>query len=141
MPLRALYEIVRPPRRIAPLPAMPIWMQGVLAWRGEVIAVVDLNAYLSGYTMTSPHEGMLVVANYADLPLGLLVSASGAVIAAQGEDSGSARADVTNETLHSWCLRERAACVKGARDESFILDMDSLLGHIVQDIGGAASYG
>jgi chemotaxis signal transduction protein len=142
IPLATLYEIVRPPHRIAPLPAIPAWMKGLVAWRGEIIAVVDLNAYLSGDSMDGPHEGMLVIANYAGLPLGLLVSACGAVISAQGEDSlPPPAAPNEGEAVPSWWLAGRAAYVKGVRDKLLVLDMDGLLGLMVQEIGGAASNG
>src|SRR5205823_8477882 len=49
IPLTALYEVVRPPHQLALLPAIPEWMPGIVAWRGETIAVIDLDAYLSGY--------------------------------------------------------------------------------------------
>jgi chemotaxis signal transduction protein len=142
IPLGTLYEIVLPPHRIAPLPAMPPWMEGVVAWRGEIIAVVDLYAYLSGQNMDGSREGMLVIANCASLPLGLLVSACGAVRSAQGEDGPPlSTAPDEVEAGSSWCLGERAAYVKGVRDKLLVLDMDGLLGHMVQEIGRAASYG
>lgn len=87
---------------MALLPATPQWMPGIVAWRGETIAVVDLDAYLlltSGQTgdrdnpawgagkvwteggrpdpFADPsNEGMLLIAKLVrdgDLALGLLV--------------------------------------------------------------------
>src|SRR5215469_13637305 len=41
-----LAEVLPPPHRLAHLPMMPAWMVGIMAWRGEAIAVVDLDLYL-----------------------------------------------------------------------------------------------
>src|SRR5438876_7854625 len=55
VPLTALYEVVQPPQgrhKTYPytlLPAVPQWMLGLVAWRGETIAVIDLDAYLTGH--------------------------------------------------------------------------------------------
>jgi len=46
-PLNAILEVVPPPHRLARLPVIPTWMHGVAAWRGETIAVIDLDLYLS----------------------------------------------------------------------------------------------
>jgi len=79
-PLSALYEVVSPPHRFTLFPAAPIWMPGILVWRGETIAVIDLAMYLSHNvretnSVQSPAESILLVANYASLPIGLFVSA------------------------------------------------------------------
>jgi len=56
---------------------MPPWMIGVVAWRGETIAVIDLEAYLSGSSEHLLQEGILLIANHAGLPLGLVVLSIG----------------------------------------------------------------
>src|SRR5579885_3160680 len=42
--LEALSQAVPPPHRFALLPAMPPWMVGLIAWRGETLAAIDLAA-------------------------------------------------------------------------------------------------
>ena len=132
IPLTTLYEVVGSPYRLALLPAIPEWMPGVVAWRGETIAVIDLDAYLSGYPAERPHEAMLLVANYAGLPVGLLVPTIGQTTPLQ---SGGVY------QLPSWYLSSRAAFVKGLQGEAPVLDLPLLLAHAVQQIETAASYG
>ena len=132
IPLTALYEVVRPPHQLALLPAIPEWMPGIVAWRGETIAVIDLDAYLSGYPADLPDEGILLVANYAGLPVGLLVPTIGQTTPLQ---SGGVN------QLPSWYLSSRAAFVKGLQGEAPVLDLPLLLAHAVQQIETAASYG
>lgn len=143
MPLAALYEVVRSPHRIAPLPAMPPWMPGVVAWRGETIAVVDLEVYLAGSRMETSHECMLVIAEQAGLPLGLLVPAVGAAVSLRNEDGVSTAHVPTSEIppAASWCLPMRRIYVKSVQDQALVLDVDLLLRDMLQDIGSAASYG
>lgn len=93
IPLTALHEIVPSPHQFALLPSMPTWMPGVFAWHGEIITVVDLDAYLlakasqpvndpvwpssPGYSLINDAPAWtLLVANHCDLPVGLLVPAS-----------------------------------------------------------------
>jgi len=61
IPLAALHEVVsttydaRKPHAYALLPAAPAWMVGLVAWRGETIAVIDLDAYLLT-TISEPED-------------------------------------------------------------------------------------
>src|SRR3981081_2856280 len=82
-PLVLLGEIVSPPHQLTLLPAVPSWMSGVVEWRGEMIAVVDLRAYLWNGTdsidsgtdpsLTNQHANLLLVVRFRDLVLGLMV--------------------------------------------------------------------
>ena len=132
IPLAALYEIVRPPHRLALLPAIPEWMPGVIAWRGETIAVIDLDEYLSGYDADLPGEGILLVANYDGLPIGLFVPSIGQITPLQSEEA---------RQLPSWYLSSRAAFVKDMQGETPVLDLALLLADVVQQIETAPSYG
>src|SRR6266581_5665506 len=76
IPLTALYEVVRPPHQLALLPATPEWMPGIVAWRGEAIAVIDLTLYLSGDPVDLSNAILLIV-NHANIPIGLLVPSIG----------------------------------------------------------------
>jgi chemotaxis signal transduction protein len=136
IPLTTLYEVVGPPHRLALLPAIPEWMPGVVAWRGETIPVIDLDAYLSGYPAERPHEAMLLVANYAGLPVGLLVPAMGQTTPLQGDPS----MDVINQE-HSWYLPTQAALVKSKQGKALVLDVPLLLADVVQQIETAATHG
>ena len=107
--LTALYEVMPCPQHFALLPATPAWMVGIFAWRGETIAVIDLDAYLStpasetdptlahdpeaGYdhvpdksALYCGRPGQLLIANCSDLPVGLLVATRG-VTTTQSEAS------------------------------------------------------
>lgn len=116
-PLSALYEVVPAPHRFARLPAMPAWMPGLVAWRGQTIAVVDLDAYLSGHSIAHPTEGTLLVANKGDITLGLLVSTIG---------------KTTTDT---------EAIVSDMEGERPIFDMPAFFADVIEKIEVAASYG
>ena len=117
IPLDTLYEVVSPPHSIALLPASPVWMPGIVAWRGESIAVIDLESYLTGTPAALGTEATLLVAHYENLPVGLLVSAIG-------------------EIRHSVPLP-----ASKAQEEALIIDIPSLLAEALRHIGTATSYG
>ena len=78
--LHDLAEVLPPPHRLARLPGMPAWMVGIMAWRGETIAVVNLDLYLCTtrpYDASWLSDGMLLIANRAELTVGLLVPTLG----------------------------------------------------------------
>lgn len=45
-PLHALYEIIAVPEHLSFLPDTPSWMMGLIAWRGRILATIDLHMYL-----------------------------------------------------------------------------------------------
>jgi len=59
IPLGDLAEVLSPPYRLARLPGMPAWMAGILAWRGETVAVVNLDCYF----LLSPGVDPLQITN------------------------------------------------------------------------------
>ena len=138
IPLASLHEVVRSPHRIAPLPAVPVWMPGVLAWRGETIAVVDLETYLTGSTLDISRDGMLLIAKYADFAIGLLVSAIGMAVPLAGEGCLPVS---ENHPAVAWCHPARTGYIKGIQDQALVLDVDLVLRDMIQEIGSAASYG
>src|SRR5579859_5284374 len=80
VPLSDLAEVLPPPYRLALLPGMPEWMAGIMAWRGETIAVVNLDLYFSfsqNPNLPRATDGMLLVVYSPGQALGLLVSALG----------------------------------------------------------------
>jgi chemotaxis signal transduction protein len=125
-PLSSIPEVVPPPHRLARLPVIPTWMHGVAAWRGETIAVIDLDLYLSGTSISSP-DGILLVANHAKLIVGLLVPRIGPITTVQLEQ-------VLPPTT-------QAGMAKGIYAGASVLDIPVLLTGIVQQIQRAALYG
>ncbi|MDQ2714285.1 MAG: chemotaxis protein CheW [Chloroflexota bacterium] len=134
--LAALFEVVPPPYRISLLPAAPPWMPGLIAWRGEVIAVVDLDAYLFRTTSPEPPppptgEGTLLIGDLSGQPVGLLVNAIGPITAIE--------ADQVRAYTHAGS--DSAAPYKGMYADSFVLDIPALLAEVVRQIEMAATYG
>jgi chemotaxis signal transduction protein len=139
-PLPLLGEIVPPPHQVTLLPAAPSWMHGVVVWRSEMIAVVDLKAYLwngadSRDNGTDPafidQQGapdLLLVVQFQDLPLGLLVSGVGTIIKF---DEGHV---VPFELAPDWCSALRPGVVRGVLDDKLVLDIPFIFNDIVQQI-------
>ena len=121
IPLHTLYEVVSPPHSIALLPASPVWMPGIVAWRGESIAVIDLESYLTGDPVALGTEATLLIAHYEGLPVGLLVSA-------------------ISETRHNIPLDEPSPATK-EQEKALLVDIPSLLAEALRHIGTATSYG
>src|SRR5436305_3851197 len=71
IPLKAIVEVFPSPQQYTHLPLIPVWMRGLVPWRGEATAVIDLDMYLNGVS-SSRLSGMLLIANYIDLTIGLL---------------------------------------------------------------------
>lgn len=136
VPLTALYEVVLPPLQFTLLPGSPRWMLGLTAWRGETIAVIDLDAYLSAdapsqlaeATTSLPlsvsgslNEGCLLIGTYSNIPVGLLVQACLLPISIQSED-------VSLSSMPA---------VKGMYGDALVLDGAVLLADVMQQIGMA----
>ena len=116
-------------------------MPGVIAWRGETIAAIDFDAYLSNRPADFPNEGMLLIANHVGspgLPLGLLVPTIEEQIT---PFMNSSPAPIRVDQTPIWHLPSRAAFVKGIQDEALVLDVPLLLADMVQQIEIAATYG
>lgn len=87
IPLKALHEVMLPPQDgreahpYALLPAIPAWMVGVFSWRGETIAVIDLDAYFSTIVTVPGNDptsaSTLLIADCSGTPVGLLVPTIG----------------------------------------------------------------
>jgi len=136
--LRDLAEVLPPPHRLARLPGMPAWMAGIMAWRGETIAVVSLDAYLwSAHASSLPRatDGMLLVTHTANRTLGLLVAALGFTTTVEYEkiSASPGSADRGNG--------EETGIVEGMYADVPILNMSALLTDLVQQIGMATAHG
>lgn len=136
--LRDLAEVLPPPHRFARLPGMPAWMAGIMAWRGETIAVVNLDLYLlppPDADLSRVTDGMLLVLRSAGRTLGLLVPALGFTSTIEFEQvsplAGSA----------GFALADDAGVVVGIYENMPILNIPALLAGLVQQIGMATSHG
>ena len=76
VPLHAIEAVIPASSQLARLPFAPRWVHGVLAWRGEVVAVVNLDEYLSGVE-TPLSGGMLLIARHPDCAIALHVPVIG----------------------------------------------------------------
>ncbi len=137
-PLVLLGEIISPPHQLTLLPAVPSWMFGVVEWRGETTAVVDLRAYLWNDTgsidsrtdrsPTNQHANLLLVVRFRDLVLGLMVVAVSTTIKF---DEGHM---VPFELAPDWCSTLRPGVVRGILDDALVLDIPFIFNDIVQQI-------
>ena len=134
IPLKAILEVVPPPHRFAQLPVTPGWMLGLVAWRGEAIAVIDLDMFLCGVNASLP-DGMLLVANHASVTVGLLVPSVGLTTTVQFEQMNPSIGPSMFYTPI------RAGVIRGIYAEAPVLDVSALLPDLVQQIGMAAHYG
>jgi chemotaxis signal transduction protein len=80
IPLTALHEVLPMPHNAhkpALFPNVPAWMIGVIAWHGETVAVVDLDAYLSSTIPendpASISTSVILIAQCSGPPIALLV--------------------------------------------------------------------
>ncbi|MBV9230720.1 MAG: chemotaxis protein CheW [Chloroflexi bacterium] len=134
LPLATLREVVPPPHQFTLLPAAPPWMLGVGAWRGETIAIIDLNAYLSNTTAPLHSDGMLLVVQLDGLTLGLFISAVGSMITLAVEHME------LPEQVSAWHMPPCAGAIKGVyRDmtsqvEALVLDVPIIVNDMVQHI-------
>lgn len=140
IPLSDLLEVVPPPHRFARLPGMPGWMRGLAAWRGETIAVVDLDTYLSGSATsinTPAAEGSLLIANSQGIPVALFVSAIGLMTTIAFEQLAPSPS-IGASVLYT---PRRAGVVRGTYAEALVLDVPVLLADAVQQIEMATYHG
>ncbi len=136
--LRNLAEVLPPPHRLARLPGVPAWMAGIAAWRGETIAVVDLDLYLTfshGVRPAQTAEGMLLVVHSAGRAIGLLVPAIGLTTTIEFEQiSPLAGSPVLERVLD-------AGIFDGVYMDMPIFTISVLLAALVQQIGMATAHG
>lgn len=136
--LRDLAEVLSPPHRLARLPGMPAWMAGIVAWRGETIAVVSLDVYLRSLpALPSPQavDDTLLVAHARHRTLGLLAPALGFTTTIEFEKI-SALTDSTELALAG-----KAGIVAGVYMDRPVLNIAALLADLVQQIGMTTAHG
>jgi chemotaxis signal transduction protein len=128
LPLSIIEEVLQLPSHYALLPSVPGWMPGLAAWRGEVLAVVDLEMYLGGHHSSGvPSGGLLLCLHYGELAIGLYVLAVGETI----------MLDESPDTEMLRCAQDDTAGFD--REHSIpVLDCEALLADVARQIGMAA---
>ena len=137
VPLDALREVIPFSQPCTPLPLMPYWMLGLVAWRGKVIAAIDLDAYLCAlqaiaYTPPAYSGGMLLVARYEDHALAFYVTA---LDETQPIDTAQILPPIEQPPPVDALLD----ILLGRYAETWILDVPKLVSSVVQQMGEPAS--
>ncbi|GLV58246.1 hypothetical protein KDH_50790 [Dictyobacter sp. S3.2.2.5] len=128
IPLAVLREILPTTRYPAQLPASPHWMLGIAAWRGEPIAVIDLAAYLAQQPTDLPGRSVLLIAQLADITLGLATTISDVPASFVSEQDQASNSMVKED----WLLPEHS--VQGAHAGMPILQLPAIMSDIVQQL-------
>lgn len=152
LPFASLHEVMLLPTHFTHLPFTPSWMLGLMAWRDEAVAVVDLPAYLllpsaqlplSSASPASPafpmqaslqplsEDSRIVIVSYEQSILGLQVSPLHTDTALPIVNEEIAIATLERVQYHEVL----ADVYQGA----LILNMEALVAHIAQQIGNTIS--
>jgi len=135
IPLKDIVEVLPSSQQYTHLPLIPTWMRGLFAWRGETIPLIDLDMYLCGVS-SSLSGGMLVIASYSDITVGLLVPGVGLTTTVHFEQQVNPYIGPT-----VFYTPIRAGVIRGVYAEEPVLDVSALLPDVVQQIGMSAYYG
>lgn len=142
LPLASLHEVMALPAHFTHLPFTPSWLLGLMAWRDEAVAVVDLPAYLlfppslppasstSPLETSSPHlseNARIVIVSYDNSVLALQVSPIHADTTLSVVNEEIALATLERVQYHE--------VIADTYQGAFILNMEALVAHIVQQIG------
>ncbi len=82
LPLTIIREILPLSQRLTLLPDMPFWMLGILSWRGETIAAIDLCSYLTKSISSPLQKCTFLVVQHEQLSLALCVLSVSSVVTA-----------------------------------------------------------
>ncbi len=126
IPLAALQEITPAVHHLAQLPASPLWLSGITAWRGQTIAVIDLIAYFAKKHAQMYNDQVLLIAQAADITLGLTVTIRGTHTTILDEHIQPFDATTLAKT------DPLVEIIQGIYAGAFILDMPTLLTTMVQ---------
>lgn len=146
LPLSALAEIVPAPQHLTFLPTMPFWMLGLTAWRGEPVAVIDLQSYLTD-SRTDTHAddadsatrgGMLLMLHHTTATFGLFVSGTGAVATIPAEQLAPKKS--AHEAI-VWLAPSRVDLLAGISESRVALDVSQLLDALTRQIGAVTAHG
>ncbi|MBV9616194.1 MAG: chemotaxis protein CheW [Ktedonobacteraceae bacterium] len=137
-PLALLGEVVPPPHQRTVLPDVPPWMPGLATWRNEIIAEIDLEAYLwngveqgdktadTRYPQRPPD--LLLVVQAQGVTLGLLVTAVNTVA------HFDTKHIVPLELAPDWCSVLSPKAVRGILDDVLVLNISAIFDDIVRNI-------
>ncbi len=134
VPLHAIEAVIPASTLLARLPFAPRWLHGVQAWRGEIVAVVNLDEYLSNID-TPVIGGMLLIARHPECVIGMRVLGVGLTTTIELEQLAPA---ITPSAFYTPAWVE---VVKGLYDEYPVLDIATLLSDVTLQIEMAAHHG
>ncbi|GAC1431558.1 MAG: hypothetical protein PVS3B3_14700 [Ktedonobacteraceae bacterium] len=80
LPLTIIREILPVSQRLTLLPDMPFWMLGILSWRGETIATIDLCSYLTKSCSSPLQKHAFLIVQHEHLSLALCVLSIDAIV-------------------------------------------------------------
>ncbi len=128
LPLTALREVIAPPHQITLLPSIPAWMPGIMAWHGETIAAVDLDAYLTQRPTRLRSNHLLLVIEQDEIILGLFVAAVKLMTTLNPEQCSPPK-----QAIAAYPHLPRGA-ISSIYADALVLDMGSILTTLVQHI-------
>lgn len=139
LPLTALVEVIPSPHQLTLLPSAPHWMLGLTTWKSEVIAEIDLEAYLwSGVEPTNkitastpiqrPPADILLVVQAHCVTIGLVVTAANTTVRFDAEYI------VPFELAPDWCLELSPEAIRGVLDDVLVLNVPAIFDNVVQQI-------
>ena len=73
IPLTSIREILSASQRFTLLPDVPFWMLGILSWRNETLAAIDLCSYSTQSTSSPMPEHITLIVQHEGLSLALCV--------------------------------------------------------------------
>jgi len=73
LPLTIIREILLMSQHLTLLPAIPFWMLGILSWRGETIAAIDLCSYLTKNISSPLQDPVILIVQHEGISLALCV--------------------------------------------------------------------
>jgi len=73
LPFTIIREILPVSQHITRLPDVPPWMIGILSWRGETIAAIDLCAYLTQKILPLPQERVTLIVQHEGMFLAFCI--------------------------------------------------------------------
>jgi len=75
LPFTVIQEVLPVSQYITRLPDVPSWMIGILSWRGETIAAIDLCAYVRQKVLPSLQERVTLIVQHEGISLAFCVLA------------------------------------------------------------------
>ena len=106
LPLAAVREVVRRPRRLASVPHAPGFVEGVMNLRGKIIPVINQRERFAAHGAPPRDGGRVMVVGIGPLDAGLAVDGvSGVVSIGAGEMAAAPRlsaADLADRPLFAW---------------------------------------